>query len=148
MRLSARFCLAVSRCVLHSRPVSVSWGGSIRPPRGTAEQGDEEYQAVSSAIGGLLVAQSVSRECPDRMLDLRLRGPEYFGNRAYRRAVAPEIGDPLAEPLLVWPGLVSERSHECGLHLPPEVDLDNVAPQDQGHRLRPILLLHRSKLNR
>src|SRR3546814_4198660 len=51
MRLSARFCLAVSRCVLHSRPVSVSWGGSIRPPRGTAEQGDEEYQAVSSAIG-------------------------------------------------------------------------------------------------
>src|SRR3546814_4015781 len=72
MRLSARFCLAVSRCVLHSRPVSVSWGGSIRPPRGTAEQGDEEYQAVSSAIGGLLVAQSVSRECPDRMLDLRL----------------------------------------------------------------------------
>src|SRR3546814_20780423 len=42
MRLSARFCLAVSRCVLHSRPVSVSWGGSIRPPRGTAEQGDEE----------------------------------------------------------------------------------------------------------
>src|SRR3546814_5271629 len=102
MRLSARFCLAVSRCVLHSRPVSVSWGGSIRPPRGTAEQGDEEYQAVSSAIGGLLVAQSVSRECPDRMLDLRLRGPEYFGNRAYRRAVAPEIGDPLAEPLLVW----------------------------------------------
>src|SRR3546814_2306551 len=62
MRLSARFCLAVSRCVLHSRPVSVSWGGSIRPPRGTAEQGDEEYQAVSSAIGGLLVAQSVSRE--------------------------------------------------------------------------------------
>src|SRR3546814_4772420 len=55
MRLSARFCLAVSRCVLHSRPVSVSWGGSIGPPRGTAEQGDEEYQAVSSAIGGLLV---------------------------------------------------------------------------------------------
>src|SRR3546814_5506709 len=48
MRLSARFCLAVSRCVLHSRPVSVSWGGSIRPPRGTAEQGDEEYQAVRS----------------------------------------------------------------------------------------------------
>src|SRR3546814_3333527 len=28
LRLSARFCLAVSRCVLHSRPVSVSWGGS------------------------------------------------------------------------------------------------------------------------
>src|SRR3546814_9856153 len=67
MLLSARFCLAVSRCVLHSRPVSVSWGGSIRPPRGTAEQCDEEYQAVSSAIGGLLVAQSDSRECPDQI---------------------------------------------------------------------------------
>src|SRR3546814_9587907 len=42
MRLSARFCLAVSRCVLHSRLVSVSWGGSLRPPRGTAEQGRSE----------------------------------------------------------------------------------------------------------
>src|SRR3546814_17301049 len=81
------------------------------------------------------------------MLDLRLRGTEYFGNRAYRRAVAPEIGDPLAEPLLVWPGLVSERSHECGLPLPPEVDLDIVARQAKGHRFRPILLLHRSTLN-
>src|SRR3546814_13775501 len=27
-------------------------------------------------------------------------------------------------------------------------DLDNVARQAQGHRFRPILLLHRSKLNR
>src|SRR3546814_15752315 len=97
MRLSARFCLAVSRCVLHSRPVSVSWGGSIRPPRGTAEQGAEEYQAVSSAIGGPLVAQSVARECPDRMLDLRLRAPEYFGNRSHRRAPAPRIGEPPQE---------------------------------------------------
>src|SRR3546814_13822074 len=109
MRLSARFGLAGSGCVLHSRPVSVSWGGSIRPPRGTAEQGDEEYQAVSSAIGGLRVAQSVSRACPDRLLGLRLRGPEDFGNRAYRRGVPPASGDPLAAQLLVWPGRSGER---------------------------------------
>src|SRR3546814_5043184 len=53
-------CSVPLRPALASRVCLV--GGSIRPPRGTAEQGDEEYQAVSSAIGGLLVAQSVSRD--------------------------------------------------------------------------------------
>src|SRR3546814_19850733 len=101
MRLSARFCLAVSRCVLHSRPVSVSWGGSIRPPRGPAEQGAEEYHAVSSAIGGLLVAQSVSRECPDRMTDLPPRDPECFVLFVYRRSAPPALGQTPRAPLLV-----------------------------------------------
>src|SRR3546814_12232139 len=51
MRLSARFCLAVSRCVLHARPVSVSWGGSISTPPRHGEPGDDAANTEGRSAG-------------------------------------------------------------------------------------------------